>query len=330
MKDEDYRFSYLYGAYITLSNLDQGDIDRIIAQKLSPLYISVHTVDEALRAKMLGRKVPPIMPILQTLADSGIEMHTQIVVCPGVNDGERLRQSVRTLAQLHPGVQTLALVPVGLTGHRQNLYPLQAVTSEDARDLLRDLSGWQAEFFKSLDTRFVFAADEYYLKAGAETPGLDEYEDLAQLENGVGMVALFREQAAEALEEAAVLECPVEFSIVTGRSFYGELSGYLDALAAATGCTPHIHAVENRLFGPEVTVAGLVAGSDIAEQLNGETMGSALLVPDVMIRDGANHFLDDTTPEDLQAKLGCPVIVVPATPWGILEAIEDLAMDQPD
>ncbi len=325
VKDEDYRFSYLYGAYITLTNLSEQDIERIIEQRLSPLYISVHAVDEELRAKMLGCNVPPVMPILQKLTDSGIELHTQVVVCPGVNDGEHLHASVNQLADLHPGVQSLALVPVGLTEHRQSLSPLTPVSREDAVSVLDNLSKWQDEFIAAMGTRFVFAADEFYLKAGVDVPDLSEYEALAQIENGVGMISLFRDEVSEALEEAADLECAVEFSIVTGRSFHDELQVFMDELAAILNCTPNVYAIENRLFGPAVTVAGLIAGKDIVSQLHGEKLGSAILVPDVMIRDGENHFLDDLTPEALARELGCNVVVIPSTPMGLLEAIEDLS-----
>ena len=278
---------------------------------------------------MLGRKTPPVLPLLKKLTDAGIELHTQIVVCPGVNDGTHLQESVSRLAELHPGVQSLALVPVGLTEHRQKLYPLNPVSREDALTVLESLSGWQDAYLAAKGTRFVFAADEFYLKAGVDIPDLAAYEDLSQLENGVGMIALFRDEAAEVLAEAEELECNVAFAMVTGHSFREELGRFMDDLAAGLNCTPHVYAIENRLFGSSVTVSGLVAGQDIAAQLKDKKLGSALLVPDVMIRDGENHFLDDMTPELLAQELGCPVVVVPSTPWGILEAIEELADDQP-
>ena len=324
IKDEDYRFSYLYGAYITLSNLVESDIKRIIEQQLSPLYISVHAVNNDVRSHLLGREVPPILPIMQRLADAGIELHTQIVVCPGVNDEAVLVDSVEALSALHPAVRSLALVPVGLTEHRRNLEPLAPVTADVADNVIHLLSAWQQKFSRSLSSRFVYAADEFYLKAGKQIPELAEYEELAQIENGVGMVALFRDEACEVLQEADALHCPVEFSAVTGRAFHSELQSFLKSLSTAISCTAHLYEIENKLFGAMVTVAGLIGGHDIAAQLAGKDLGSVLLVPDVMMRDGANHFLDDMTPEQLGEALGCRVAVISSDPWGILEAIEAL------
>ncbi len=327
IKDEDYRFSYLYGAYITLSNLDDAAIDRIIQQKLTPLYISVHAIQPELRSQLLGRPVTPILPVLQRLVDNGIELHTQIVVCPGVTDGEALAETVQALTSLAPGVCSLALVPVGLTAHRQKLQPLKPVSKDDARAVLSALKVWQEDCLDTLGRRFVFAADEFYLRAGVEIPTLTEYEDLPQIENGVGKIALFRSEADDVYADAENLHCPVEFSVVTGKAFHGELSQFLEKLSSLLGSQAHLYAIENRLFGDMVTVAGLVAGKDISEQLEGKNLGSALLIPDVMMRDGDDCFLDDMTPADLQKNLGCPVVVIEDSPWGILDAVEELAQN---
>jgi putative radical SAM enzyme (TIGR03279 family) len=325
VKDEDYRFSYLYGAYVTLSNLKDAEIDRIIQQKLSPLYVSVHAVNPELRSQLLGRQVAPILPVLQRLVDNGIELHTQIVVCPGVNDGEALAETVQALIALAPGVCSLALVPLGLTAHRQKLPTLMPVSREDAQSVLSALQVWQGNCLNAFDSRFVFAADEFYLRAGADIPDLAEYEDLAQIENGVGKIALFRNEAEAVYEDAINLHCPVEFTIVTGKAFHKELSRFIDKLSDLLGCDAHLYAIENSLFGDMVTVAGLIGGNDIVEQLKGKKLGSALLIPDVMMRDGDDCFLDDMTPADLEKNLGCKVIVIEDTPWGILDAAEELA-----
>ncbi len=327
VKDEDYRFSFLYGAYITLTNLGENDIERIISQHLSPLYVSVHAVNEDVRARLLGRTAPPVLPILQRLVTHGIEVHSQVVVCPGVNDAEVLVETVEALYRLHPGVKSLALVPVGLTEHRRNLPPLQPVTPEGARDVLSRVADWQSDFLQRGKSRFVFAADEFYLRGDVAIPPLADYEELPQIENGVGKIALFREEADAVLDEAAEIDCPVEFTVVTGMAFAGELEGFLAELSALLGCRAHCRAIVNRLFGHSVTVAGLVSGTDIASQLAGQKLGSALFVPDVMMRDGSEHFLDDMTPTELSTRLGCPVRVIEDTPWGLLDAIEELAAD---
>jgi putative radical SAM enzyme (TIGR03279 family) len=327
VKDEDYRFSYLYGAYITLSNLTDGDIERIIEQQLSPLYVSVHATDEALRSRLLGRPAPPIMPILRRLVENGIEIHAQIVVCPGVNDDEALDETVAALYQFFPGVRTLALVPVGLTKHRQNLPALQPMSKENATAVLAKIDGWQSVFKRQTGHHFIYAADEFYLRAGAEVPPLETYEDLAQIENGVGMIAVFRDAAGDVLKEAADLDCPVEFSVVTGKAFSAELESFLVKLSELTGCKAHIYAIENRLFGDMVTVAGLVSGGDIIRQVEGKKLGSVLFVPDVMMQDGTGHFLDDLTPKHLADQLGCRVRVIEDSPWGLLDAIEELTAE---
>lgn len=325
VKDEDYRFSYLYGAYITLSNLKDSEIDRIIEQNLSPLYISVHAVNPEVRSQLLGRPVTPVLPVIQRLVDNGIKLHTQVVVCPGVNDGETLAETVQALSSLAPGICSLALVPVGLTAHRQKLQALKPVTQKDAQAVLSVLQVWQEEHLASLGSRFVFAADEFYLRAGAQIPSLNEYEDLAQIENGVGKIALFRNESEAVYEDAVGLDCPVEFAVITGKAFYGELSRFLEKLSGYTGCQAHLYAIENSLFGSMVTVTGLIGGNDIVEQLRGKNLGSALLIPDVMMRDGDECFLDDMTPADLEKILGCQVVVIEDTPWGILDAVEELS-----
>ncbi len=325
VKDEDYRFSYLYGAYITLSNLGDADLERIVRQHLSPLYVSVHAVDEGVRSRLLGRQAPPILPLLRHLVDSGIELHTQVVVCPGINDGEDLDVTVSKLYALHPGVRSLALVPVGLTRHRSGLPGLTSFGVEDARKVLAKIAGWQERFLEIGGSRFVFAADEFYLRAGAAIPDVGAYEDLSQIENGVGMIALFRDEAEAVYEEVSGMDLPVAFTVVTGTAFEQELGRYLSRVAELTGCRPLLYSIENRLFGESVTVAGLVSGDDIAARLSGKKLGAALLVPDVMLKDGADRFLDDLTTGQLQEMLGCRVMVIPSTPWGILEAIEELS-----
>lgn len=326
IKDEDYRFSYLYGAYITLTNLREVDFQRIIRQHLSPLYISVHATENALRCRLLGKQVAAILPQMQRLVDGAIDLHTQVVVCPGLNDGEQLAQTCADLVALAPGVRSLAVVPVGLTGHRQRLPQLRIHTREEAATLVDWIEAQQVELLQRLATRFIFAADELYLKAGREFPALEAYEELAQIENGVGLIALFRAHAAEVLAVAAPIALP-PMSLVTGVSASHDLQAFASALNQRCGLDLRVHVIENRFFGGQVTVTGLLTGQDLAEQLSGAPLGKVLLVPDVMLREGERTFLDDMSVSDLAERLDVEVEVVPTDPWGIWDMLDTLAME---
>jgi putative radical SAM enzyme (TIGR03279 family) len=325
VKDEDYRLSFLYGNYVTLANIGREEIARIIEQRLSPLYISVHATDAALRERLLGKKgIIPIMEIMKELAASRITMHTQVVLCPGINDGDNLEKTVAALASLHPWVASLAVVPVGLTRHRRGLPPLQPVTKEYALSFLHLWGPRAEEIRQQCGEPFLFLADEFYLKAGIPFPPLESYGDLPQLENGVGMAPLFLAEAATVLEQAEPLK-PFHATVVTGESPYSFLSDFVLALKRKTGVDLHPVAVKNRLFGASVTVTGLVSGRDIVAALKGLHLGVALMIPDVMLKEGEGLFLDDITLEELGESLGVGVVVVEATPQGIHESIKQIS-----
>ena len=326
IKDEDFRFSYLYGAYITLTNVSEADYERILAKHLSPLYISVHATDNELRCRLLGKQVPAILPQMQRLVDGGIELHTQVVVCPGINDGAQLARTCADLAALGPNVRSLAVVPVGLTSHRQRLPELRVHTREEAAELVDWIESQQKELLGRLGTRFLYAADELYLKSGRAFPQLAAYEDLAQIENGVGLIAQFRAHAAEVLAEATPLELP-PVSLVTGHSAATDVRAFADSLKERCGIDLRVHAVENRFFGGQVTVTGLLTGRDLVEQLSAMSLGKVLLVPDVMLREGEMTFLDDLSISDLAVRLGVEVEVIPSDPWGIWDMLDTLAME---
>jgi putative radical SAM enzyme (TIGR03279 family) len=323
VKDEDYRFSYLYGAYVTLTNLSEDDLQRILRKRLSPLYISVHASELGLRQKLLGKAVPDVLPLMRTLVDNGIELHTQVVVCPGVNDGIHLEKTLAALTTLVPGVKTLAIVPVGLTGHRMHLPDLRVHTRPEAAGLIDWVESRQAELLAKIGTRFIFAADELYLKAGAEFPELAAYEDLAQIENGVGLIPVFRMQAEEVLQEAGQLTVP-SVSLVTGVSAASEINAFAGKLSRQCEVDLRVHVVENHFFSGQVTVAGLLTGQDLLEQLANVELGQILLVPDVMLREGEDVFLDDVRLSDLADHLNIEVEVVPADPWGIWDMLDTL------
>lgn len=324
VRDDDYRFSYLYGAYISLTNLTEVDIERIIAQKLTPLYVSVHASDNAKRSELLGRSVPDIMPILQRLIAGGIQLHSQIVLCPGLNDGDWLEQTVYDLATLYPGVLSLAVVPVGLTKHRQQLPQLRCFTSVEASAVVHRIHEYQQELHRKIDTRFVFPADEFYLYAAMDFPALSHYEDLQLLENGVGLVSLFRNDTLEMLREAGSYT-DIEATLVTGVSARQEMDDFACLFNEKTKATLHVQVVQNEFFGQSVTVAGLVVGADIVKQLAGVELGQFLLIPDVMCREGEEVFLDDMSLEQLAESLQIEVVKVPATAWGIMEFIDFIA-----
>ena len=323
IKDEDYRFSYLYGAYVTLTNLSEDDLNRILRKQLSPLYISVHAVDNSLRQRLLGRSAPDILPLMKTLVDGGIALHTQVVVCPGINDGVHLEHTLNELIGLVPGVKSLAIVPVGLTGYRQNLPKLRVHTRAEAAELVGWLEKQQVQLLEQLGTRFVFAADELYLKAELDFPSLEAYEELAQIENGVGLVAVFRAQANQVIEEAQPLELP-SVSLVTGVSAAAEVRRFVSALRNKCGIDLRLHVVENHFFGSDVTVAGLLTGQDLLEQLANQELGQILLIPDVMLREGEDVFLDDVCIRDLVGQLQVEVEVIPTDPWSVWDMLETL------
>lgn len=306
VKDDDFRASFLFGNYITLGALTEDDWDRIFSQRLSPLYVSVHATDPSLRSFILGnRKAPDIMAGLKRLAAGGIRMHTQIVTCPGINDGPHLARTVEDLAGLFPAVASIAVVPVGLTAHRKGLFPLKAFTSRGAKALLESVEGLGAKYKKKFGARLVFASDEFYIKAGEPTPPASFYEDFPQIENGVGMVAEFLGDARRTKLPARIASRTV--TIVTGVSFGAILKGVLQRLNRVKGVSIRLVTVKNRFFGPSVTVAGLLTGQDILKALRGRNPGALVVVPAHAVKEDEDVFLDNMTLAHLERALGAPV-----------------------
>lgn len=317
VKDEDYRLSFLYGNYVTLTNMQSEELDRIREQRLSPLYISVHATDPALREILLGRTgIRPVLEILRELADARITMHTQVVLCPGLNDGAALEKTVADLADLFPFVASLAVVPLGLTRHRRGLPDLRPVSEEFARAFVAAWEPRQRKLEERLGEPFLFLADEFYIKGRVPFPPLDSYGELSQLENGVGMVPLFLAEAEEVLAEAEPL-VPDVVTVVTGYSARVFIADFAAKLAARTGVEIRTVPVANHLFGEHVTVTGLVTGGDICTALRDVAVGRALLVPDVMLKEGEGVFLDDMSLNDLAEQLGCRVESFAASPHGL-------------
>jgi putative radical SAM enzyme (TIGR03279 family) len=311
-KDEDYRLSFLYGNYITLTNLTPKDIKRIREQNLSPLYISVHTTDEALRKRMLGNsKAPDLLPLMRKLTEAGIELHTQVVVCPGVNDGEVLEKTVEDLASLFPEVKSLAVVPVGLTRFRKGLPKIEPLDEEKAMELLSLVNRWRGWARKTLGANFVYASDELYLLCNLDIPKSDYYDDFWQIENGVGLVRRFVddfEKNSQMLPEA--LPRPVEVNFVTGKlasTIFEET--VIRRLKRIKNLKASLTVIENDFFGETVTVSGLLTGKDILRALEekGQSDSATFVPPDCVNDQG--FLLDDLKTQELCERSGQKVIL---------------------
>ncbi|HZK25349.1 MAG TPA: DUF512 domain-containing protein [Oscillospiraceae bacterium] len=310
IKDDDYRLSFLSGSYISLTNLRKEDFERIISLHLSPLYVSVHATDPELRQRLMNhRRAGELLAALQHLAAAGIQFHTQVVLCPGLNDGEALEQTIADLYALYPAVQTLAVVPVGLTRHRQGLYPLETSDKAHARQVLDQLQAWQERSLAAHGTRFVFASDEFYTMAGMMPPAAEAYEGYRQLENGVGMVRLFLDDWADQEKNLpAKLAHATEATIATGVSAAVYLAPLVERLNQIENLQLTLLAVENHFFGGEVTVAGLLTFHDLNKVIN--KVKGRLYLPSVMFKEGRELFLDGYTTEELAAAAKTEVKVV--------------------
>jgi len=323
VKDDDFRLSFLHGNYITLTDLGEDDLRRIEDQRLSPLYVSVHATDPDLRHRLLGqpRVRRELLPVMERLAKAGIVMHAQIVLVPDWNDGAQLERSVRELARLHPQVATTAVVPVGLTRHREKLPELRTLTGAEAGLLARTIESWQREFREALGTRFVWASDEVYLEAGRPPPAAAAYEGFPVIEDGIGLVRRFSDGFASATRRLPPRVAPRRtVTVVTGALFAPRMR-HLLARINVRGLRVELAPVVNDWFGRGIGVAGLLTGQDIAAQLAGVPLGDEVLVPAVAIRDGAGVFLDDLSPADLSASLGVPVRPVETTPSALAAAL---------
>jgi putative radical SAM enzyme (TIGR03279 family) len=319
-KDEDYRMSFLAGHYITLTNLTEADLDRIVTQRLSPLYVSVHATEVALRNRILGNpQAPDPLPQLRRMAASRITLHCQVVVCPGLNDGSHLARTVEDLADLFPAAASVALVPVGLTAHREGLPPLTPPTPADARDLIATTECWQRAYRHRLGTRFVFPSDEFFLLANLPVPGAGYYEGFPLRENGVGMVRHFLREAGRLLRHLpATLPIPRHVTAVTGELAAPVLAPVIERLNRIGGLRVEAAVLPNTFYGGTISAAGLLTGGDILKALRSRHLGEAILLPEVCFRHDRDVFLDDLSLEDLAAALGVPALKVPATARGLI------------
>ena len=321
-KDDDARLSFLFGNYITLTHLSEREVQRIIDMHISPINVSVHTMNPDLRCRMMGnRRAGECLAYLRRFADAGLRLNTQLVLCPGINDGEELRFSLNELCKLRPALQSIAAVPVGLTAHREGLAPLRPFTKEEAAAVIDAIDSFNRQNVQDGQDRLAFAADEFYLKAQRPVPDAAHYGDYPQLENGVGMWALLRDEFFRALEAETQTACGRTVTAVCGQAVY-PLSAELAQRAQEkiSGLHVHVVAIENRFFGKEITVSGLLTGQDILEQTRDLELGDALLFPANALRQGEDVFLDDLTPADLQRELHVPLVPTPGDGQGLLDA----------
>ncbi len=323
-KDDDARLSFLTSSYITMTNLTEREIRRILDLKISPLYISVHASDPGLRCKLLGnRRAGECMDLMGRFARQGITMHCQIVSCRGLNDGEALQETMEALRALHPAVASVSVVPVGLTKHRQGLYPLEPYDRSSAEAVVDRVEAYAARCLAECGRRIFFCSDEFYLKAERALPPYEAYEEFPQLENGVGMLRLMEGELQSALPDFSG-DTARPFSVATGLAARPWLRQWIDSMPQGLreACRG-VYGIENRFFGDTVDVAGLITGGDLMDQLEGRDLGERLLIPAVMVRLGGDMFLDDVTLAQASERLGVPVIPVESDGYALLCAIAE-------
>ena len=312
-KDDDDRLSFLHGNYVTLTNLKDEDIDRIIKMHISPVNVSVHTTNPELRVKMMKNKnAGEVLSYLDRMANAGIALCTQIVLCKGLNDGAELDRTLHDLIKYHPSLRSCAIVPVGLTKYREKLYPLEAFSPEECAAVIEQVNAYGNWCLKEFGTRIFYCSDEFYIRAGLPLPTEEFYEDYSQIENGVGMLTSMRaefDMELDYLDELlADFRAPRKVSVITGMAAYEHISSLASELQSRVeGLSVSVYPIVNNFFGERVTVAGLITGGDVVEQLAGKNLGDELLFPSVMLRADGDIFLDDMTPEELSGRLGVGV-----------------------
>ena len=322
-KDDDARLSFLQGNYITLTNMSDEEIDRIIFYKLSPINISVHTTNEELRCRMLhNRFAGSALEKIMRLKEAGINMNGQIVLCKGWNDGEELEKTIHDLAAYLPEMSSVSVVPVGLTKFREGLEQLENFSKEDSLVVLEQIHRWQNIFLTHYGTRFIFASDEWYLKAELSLPDEDNYEGYPQIENGVGLVRSMQNEFNDAYEELEGDNRQRTLSIATGVLAAPVLKNMTDRLIQKFPYIKiNLHTIINHYFGTQITVAGLITGGDIITQLKEQNLGDSLLLPEVLLRNGETVLLDDVTVEDMENALQTKIRIVQSDGKSFIDSI---------
>lgn len=322
-KDDDSRLSFLQGNYITLTNMSDHDIDRIVKYHLEPINISFHTTNPELRCKMLhNRFAGEALQKVRTLYEAGITMNGQIVLCKGINDGEELERSIRDMAEYLPCLQSVSVVPVGLTKYREGLYPLEPFGKEDAKEVLRIIHSWQKRLYEKWGLHFIHAGDEWYALAEEEIPEEERYDGYLQLENGVGMLRLLENEFNEAYEALEGDSEVRNVSVVTGYLAYPYLKKLAERLEQKFPATTiRVYPIRNDFFGEQITVSGLITGQDLLHQLKGRELGDKLLLPCNMFRSGEEVLLDDVTLSQVKDALQVDVDIVKSSGQDFIDAV---------
>ncbi len=322
-KDDDSRLSFLQGNYVTLTNMSEHDMQRIVKYHLEPINISFQATNPELRCRMLhNRFAGEALKKVDLLYEAGIEMNGQIVLCKGFNDGEELERSIRELTRYLPFLRSVSVVPVGLTRFREGLEPLEPFTKEDAREVLKLIHGWQERLYPEYGLHFIHASDEWYILAEEELPEEEQYDGYLQLENGVGMLRLLLNEFSEALERENTDQAKRKLSLATGllaAPFLQRMAEQLWEKFPYTEVT--VYPVKNEFFGEKITVSGLLTGQDLVKQLSGKALGERLLIPCNMLRAEEDVFLDDFTVSDVENALQVPLNVVKSSGQDLLDAI---------
>ncbi|MDD6735169.1 MAG: DUF512 domain-containing protein [Clostridiales bacterium] len=322
-KDDDTRLSFLQGNYVTLTNLSDEEIGRLIKMRVSPINISVHTTNPQLRVAMLKNpNAAKIYNIMRRFAENDIYMNCQIVLCPGYNDKEELDRTIADMEALYPYVASCSVVPVGLTRYRDGLCPLTPFTPESSLDTIRQIEGYQKKFKRDFGKNLIYAADEFYINAGLPLPSACEYDGFPQIENGVGLISSMQEEFDEAIKLVVPGEYPRQVAIATGEIAGDFIRSLTDRLSEKCGgLSITVYPIKNTFFGGGVTVSGLVTAGDIIRTLEGEPKFDELIIPDCMLRDGEDIFLDNITLDELEERLGMPVTPTPNDGYIFIENI---------
>lgn len=322
-KDDDSRLGFLFGNYITMTNLEDEDIDRIIKMHLSPINVSVHTTNPELRVQMMKNpKAADSLRYLKKLADAGIALHIQLVLCPGINDGKELERTFSDLAKLGPAVESAVCVPVGLTKYREKLPKLTPYDAKGAKEVISIVDSFREKMKKERGIAVAYAADEFFIKAGLPLPEYEYYDEFTQLEDGVGLCTLLKHEFYEALDYFQPAEYRRTVTIPTGKAAYSTIKELANAAESRyNGLKIDVIAMENNFFGELITVTGLLTGRDIAAQLKNRDNGDAVLICESTLRYEHDKFIDDTTPEYVEHELGLPVLMVPNDGYKLLCAM---------
>lgn len=324
-KDDDVRLSFLQGNYVTLTNLNDNDIDRICKLKISPINVSVHVTDPERRVMMLSNpNASKLMPVMKRFADSGIVMNAQIVLCPGINDGDYLLKSVNDLKSLYPAIRSVSIVPVGISKFREGLFELKSFDAKSSKEVIDMITPLQKQMKSEFGTSLVYLADEFYISAGEDIPPYEHYEEFPQIENGVGLIASMRDEIDTELEyiDEYAKNTPSPKTIVTSYIAYDFICECVEKIKKLRpDISVNIYKIQNDFFGDKITVTGLLCGSDIINQLKNTDYAPTLMLSESMFKSDCDIFLDDTTLEDVERELNVKVLKTPNTGYGFIKLL---------